>query len=267
VFVIGGLSGVMIASVPFDLQVHDTYFIVAHFHYVLIGGAVLPLFGGIYYWFPKVTGRMLSERAGKWHFWLWFIGFNVTFFPMHILGLEGMPRRVYTYPVGMGWSGLNLLASLGAVVIIAGAVVFVVNVIRSLRRGEAAGDNPWRAPELEWATSSPPRPYNFLYPPSVGSRYPLWTDGVEQPVVTGLRTDVPEVLVTHVLDAEPEHREILPGPSIWPFALAITVTIGFVWSIFSPWGVTFGALICIPPLIGWFWPRRRKRRLELERAA
>ena len=119
IFVLGGLTGVMLASVPLDLQVHDTYFVVAHFHYVLIGGAVFPLFAGFYYWFPKITGRMLDETAGKWQFWLFFIGFNVTFFPMHILGLHGMPRRVYTYPAGLGWDTLNLIASLGAAAIAA----------------------------------------------------------------------------------------------------------------------------------------------------
>ncbi|MBP2310601.1 cytochrome c oxidase subunit I [Azospirillum melinis] len=128
VFVLGGLSGIMLASVPLDSQAHDTYFVVAHFHYVLIGGAVFPLFGAVYYWFPKFTGRMLSERAGAWNFWLFFIGFNLTFFPMHILGLIGMPRRVYSYPAGMGWDGPNLLASAGAVILAAGVATFLGNV-------------------------------------------------------------------------------------------------------------------------------------------
>jgi cytochrome c oxidase subunit 1 len=265
VFVMGGLTGVMVASVPLDLQVHDTYFVVAHFHYVLIGGAVLPLFGAVYYWFPKVTGRMLNERAGKLHFWLWFIGFNVTFFPMHILGLEGMPRRVYTYPAGMGWSELNLISSVGVLFILAGAVVFVWNAVVSLRDGEVAGDNPWGAATLEWGTTSPPPPYNFLHLPTVSGRYALWTMKPDQPVVTGMRVDVPQVLITHPLDGEPEHREILAGPTIWPFLTAIAVTIAFVWSIFSPWGVPYGLLICVPPLIGWFWPRGERRPLELVR--
>jgi len=262
-FLIGGLSGVMVASVPLDLQVHDTYFVVAHFHYVLIGGAVLPLFGAIYYWFPKVAGRMLNEALGKWHFALWFIGFNVTFFPMHILGLEGMPRRVYTYPAGMGWSDPNLVSSIGVLIIIAGAVVFVWNVLASLKHGEVAGDNPWGAPTLEWGTTSPPPVYNFLHLPTVSGRYALWTMKPDQPVVTGLRTDVPQVLITHPLDGEPEHRETLAGPTIWPFITAIAITIGFIWSIFSPWGVPYGMLICVPPFLGWFWPRRERRQPEL----
>ncbi|HEV7384972.1 MAG TPA: cytochrome c oxidase subunit I, partial [Phenylobacterium sp.] len=148
VFVLGGLTGVMLAAVPLDLQVHDTYFVVAHFHYVLIGGAVFPLFGGFYYWFPKITGRMLSERLGRWNFWLFFVGFNVAFFPMHILGLIGMPRRVYTYPAHMGWDIWNQIASLGSVVVAVSVLVFIINVVISLRRGAVAGDNPWEASTL-----------------------------------------------------------------------------------------------------------------------
>ena len=263
-FVLGGLTGVMIASVPFDLQVHDTFFIVAHFHYVLIGGAVFPLFGAFYYWFPKATGRIMHERAGKWNFWLFFIGFNLTFFPMHILGLEGMPRRVYTYPVEMGWGGLNLLASIGAAIIAISLLVFFGNVVWSVRSGAVAGDDPWGAPSLEWATSSPPPSYNFLYPPTVRGRYALWTATGDQPVVVGLRTDRPEILVTTALDAAPEHRVILPGPTIWPFVLAITVSIGFVVSIFNPWGVPLGIALSLPPAIGWFWPRGEAHHLAAE---
>jgi cytochrome c oxidase subunit 1 len=185
IFVLGGLTGVMLASVPLDAQVHDTYFVVAHFHYVLIGGAVFPLFGALYYWFPKVSGRLLDERAGRWNFWLFFIGFNLTFFPMHQLGLIGMPRRVYTYPDGLGWNDLNLLASIGAALIAASVAVFVANVIWSRRYGQIAGDNPWNAGTLEWATSSPPPAWNFQHVPVVGGREPLWQEPTPRRIVTG----------------------------------------------------------------------------------
>jgi cytochrome c oxidase subunit 1 len=254
-FIVGGLSGVMIASIPFDLQAHDTFFVVAHFHYVLLGGAVFPLFGAFYYWFPKLTGRMLSERAGKWNFWLFFAGMNVTFFPMHFLGLLGMPRRVYTYLPEMGWGNLNLLASIGAVIIAAGVCVFLANVGVSLRRGVPAGDDPWGASTLEWATSSPPPSYNHLFIPVVEGRDPLWDarDG-ELAVVTGLRTDRHEGLLTSIMDAEPEHRFEFKGPTILPLLLAVFGGGSIVLAIFTPWGVTVGAILSFVILFCWFWP-------------
>jgi cytochrome c oxidase subunit I+III len=254
-FIIGGLSGVMIASIPFDLQAHDTFFVVAHFHYVLLGGAVFPLFGAFYYWFPKMTGRMLGERAGKWNFWLFFVGMNVTFFPMHILGLTGMPRRVYTYLPEMGWGDLNMLSSIGAVIIVASVCVFLGNVWVSLRRGLPAGDNPWGASTLEWATSSPPPAYNHLFIPVVEGRDPLWDarDG-ELAVVTGLRTDRHEGLLTSIMDAVPEHRFEFKGPTILPLLLAFFGGGSIVLAIFTPWGVTVGSILSLVILICWFWP-------------
>ena len=167
VFVTGGLTGVMVASVPFDLQAHDTYFVVAHFHYVLIGGAVFPLLGAITYWFPKVTGRMMSERLGKAAFWLLFAGVNVTFFPMHFLGLMGMTRRVYTYLPDTGWGGLNLLATVGSFIIAAAVALFLANLAISLRAGAPAGDDPWGADTLEWTLQSPAPYHSFETPPVV----------------------------------------------------------------------------------------------------
>jgi cytochrome c oxidase subunit I+III len=264
VFVIGGLTGVMLASVPLDAQVHDSFFVVAHFHYVLIGGAVFPLFAAIYYWFPKAVGRMLSERLGAWHFWLFFVGFNLTFFPMHVLGFRGMPRRVYTYAPDLGWSTLNLLATAGAVIMTAGVTVFLVNVAASRRRGALAGDNPWNAATLEWATASPPPPYNFLPMLTVAGRDALWDARPAQPVVTGLRSDVRDVLVTRVVDAEPDHRVTFPNNSIWPFLAALASTVMFIASIYNPWGAVWGSVPILVALVGWFWPKEEEFRQRLE---
>jgi cytochrome c oxidase subunit I+III len=258
-FVIGGVTGVMVASVAFDQQVHDTYFVVAHFHYVLVGGSVFPLLGAFYYWFPKITGRMLSERLGRWNFWLLFIGVNLTFFPMHQLGLEGMPRRVYTYLPGTGWGSLNLLSTIGAVTIVLGVLLFVINVAMSLRRGVLAGDNPWDADTLEWATTSPPPPYNFTHIPVVEGRAPLWEQSGDLPVVTGLRTDVRDVLVTTLLDARPDSKHRHPIPSIWPLLAAIATTILFVTLIFTPWGAVVGTPLLLLALLGWGWPHGREK--------
>jgi cytochrome c oxidase subunit I+III len=254
-FVIGGLTGVMVASVPFDTQVHDTYFVVAHFHYVLIGGAVFPLLGAIYYWYPKMSGRMMSESLGKWAFWLVFVGFNLTFFPMHILGLQGMPRRIYTYQPDMPWHGLNMFVSASAVILVAGFLIVFIDVIRSARRGLPAGDNPWDAPTLEWATSSPPPSYNFARIPVIEGSNPLWEQPASLAVATGLRTERRELIVSTVAGAEPEAREASPRSSIWPFWSAIATTVMLIWSIFTPWAVVWGSIPVAVALIGWFWPK------------
>jgi cytochrome c oxidase subunit 1 len=245
----------MVASVPFDTQVHDTYFVVAHFHYVLIGGAVFPLLGGIYYWFPKLTGRMMSDSLGKWAFWLIFVGFNLTFFPMHILGLQGMPRRIYTYQPDMPWHGLNMFVSASALILAAGFLVFFVDAIRSARWGMAAGDNPWDAPTLEWATPSPPPSYNFGRIPIVDGSNPLWDERDTLAVAGGLRIDRRELVITTVGAAEPEAREASPRNSIWPFWAAVATTVMLIWSIFTPWAVVWGSIPVAIALIGWFWPK------------
>ncbi|MGJ4942038.1 cytochrome c oxidase subunit I [Bradyrhizobium sp. HKCCYLS1011] len=253
-FVIGGLTGVMVASVPFDTQVHDTYFVVAHFHYVLIGGAVFPLLGAVYYWFPKFTGRMMSEHRGRWAFWLIFIGFHLTFFPMHILGLEGMPRRIYTYQPDLPWHGLNLFVSASALILAAGFLIFFIDAIISARSGNPAGDNPWDAPTLEWATSSPPPAYNFAHIPVVGSANPLWDQPGSLNVASGLHSDRREIVITTITIAEPQARESSPQNSIWPLLTAIATSIMLIWSIFSPWAVVWGSIPVAITLIGWFWP-------------
>jgi cytochrome c oxidase subunit 1 len=257
-FVAGGITGVMLASMPFDSQAHDTYFVVAHFHYVLIGGAFFPLFGAFYYWFPKLTGRLLNERAGAWHFWLFFIGTNLTFFPMHFLGLMGMPRRVYTYLQEMGWGELNLLATIGAFIIAASALLFVLNTLISRKRGRLAGNDPWAADTLEWEPESPPPPYNFATIPVVEGVSALWDRTPDAPRVVGLDSSKREVLVTTSLDAVPDNRHEQPGPTIWPLASAAAVGVVFITSIFSPWGAVAGAVILFIPLLGWGYPRARK---------
>jgi cytochrome c oxidase subunit 1 len=262
-FIIGGFTGVMVASVPLDQVVHDTYFVVAHFHYVLVGGAVFPVFGALYYWFPKVTGRMLSERLGYWQFWLLFVGVNLAFFPMHQLGLEGMPRRVYTYIAETGWGNLNLLATGGAALIAGGVLLQIVNIVMALKHGPLAGENPWGADTLEWATTSPPRPYNFAFIPVVDGRGPLWRWAGEVPSVAGLRTDVHEVLVTTLLDAEPDSRHRHPRPSIWPLAAAIATAVTFIVLIFTPWGLVIGLPLLFAAFLGWSWPGGQEHREQL----
>jgi cytochrome c oxidase subunit I+III len=256
IFVLGGLTGVMLASVPLDLQVHDTFFVVAHLHYVLIGGSVFPLMGALHYWYPKVTGRLLSESIGRWTVALMFIGFNLTFFPMHQLGINGMPRRVYTYVPDTGWGPLNAVATAGALTIGVSVLLFLVNAAWALRRGAIAGHNPWGGATLEWATSSPPPPYNFHPLPVVEGRMALWDRSAEPPHVVGIRSDCREVLVTRVLDAVPDHRTEMPAPSIWPLLSALSVGLMFVMTLFTPWGLVIGGTIATAAVIMWFWPKR-----------
>jgi cytochrome c oxidase subunit 1 len=209
---------------------------------------------------------MLSERLGRWGFALLFLGFNLTFFPMHILGLMGMPRRVYTYQPELGWGGLNLLATCGAGIMGVALLVYFTNVLVSLRHGAAACADPWKAATLEWATMSPPPPYNFNPGPTVSGRDPLWHRDADQPVVVGLRTDTREVLITHVLDAEPDHVYEFPKPSVWPFVTAVTTGIMFIGSIFTPWAVVYGSVPPFVALVLWFWPHEGRSPADLERA-
>jgi cytochrome c oxidase subunit I len=173
-FLCAGLTGIMLAMAPFDWQLHDSYFVVAHFHFTLAGGTVFGLFAGMYYWFPKAFGKMLDDKLGKWHFWLFCIGFNMTFLTLHFAGFLGMPRRIYTYFPGRGWDTLNMIATLGVFIQSAGMLCFLWNIIQTARRGQPAGDDPWDGWTLEWATSSPPPEYNFEKLPVVRSGRPLW---------------------------------------------------------------------------------------------
>ncbi len=277
IFVIGGITGVMVAAVPFDLQAHDSYFVVAHLHYVLIGGVVFPIFAGVYYWFPKFTGRMLDERLGRLNFWLLFVGVNTAFFPMHIVGLLGMPRRVYTYDAGRGWEVYNLLSTIGVLIIVPGIAVFVWNVIRSYRRGEEAGANPWGSDSLEWAVPSPPAEHGWSVLPIVRSRHPLWDqdeldtgdEGLER-FVHGL-SQWPlrwrAAVIVGTADARPQEVFRVSDPSIWPLVAACGVVLIFLSELVKlRWGAAVGALVIIGAVIRWNWPQDPPMSVEEEEA-
>ena len=242
-FIIGGLSGVSHAVAPSDFQQQDTYYIVAHIHYVLFGGSIFGILAGMYYWFPKLTGRMMGEGLGKWNFWLTFIGMNLTFFPMHFVGLNGMPRRIYTYGEEFGWGLLNSLSSLGYVVLFIGMLLLVINIIQSLRNGRVAGHDPWDAPTLEWSISSPPPVYNFAEIPRVEGRDPYWTtkrraEAAGQPVAG------PEARV----DVSTIH---MPSPSYWPALVAVGVVL-IAAGLLTHYGLSFvGGVIALLGTIGW----------------
>ncbi|MEO7038444.1 MAG: cytochrome c oxidase subunit I [Gemmatimonadaceae bacterium] len=260
-FVIGGVSGVMTAAVPFDWQLTDSYFIVAHLHYVLVGINVFPVIAGVYYWFPKFTGRLMNERLGSWNFWLMFVGMNVLFFPMHIVGLLGMPRRVYTYPSGLGWDVYNLIETVGAFIFAAGILLFAINVWRSRTRGKVAGANPWDGATLEWSVPSPPPPYNFETIPIVASRHPLWENRLDEGSGrTVLHSELVldekrETLATTPLDADPAAIMRMPADSYLPLILATllgTAAFGFLFSLLWLAGAALAASTAT--VIVWLWP-------------
>jgi cytochrome c oxidase subunit 1/cytochrome c oxidase subunit I+III len=229
-FLLGGLTGVMFAAIPFDQQMTDTYFVVAHFHFVIFGAAVFPLLGGMYYWFPKVTGRMYSETLGKLSFWLAFAGTTLTFFPMHIVGLFGMPRRVYTYPGGLGWSGYNLLESIGAYILALGLLTVAANLLISFFRGPPAGPNPFGGATLEWSVSSPPPSYNYPVIPTVTSPYPMWDAADREEDARKLARgemildEGHETPATSVVDANLDEVLEMPSDSPWPIVVALMMS-------------------------------------------
>ena len=251
-FVIGGISGVMTAAVPFDWQATDTYFVVAHIHYVLAGGTLFCVFAGIYYWYPKMFGRMLDERLGKLSFWVMFVGFNVGFFPMHVSGLLGMPRRVYTYAPSPGVDAANLISTIGAYVFAIGVLVTLWNVVRSRATGAVAGPNPWGAGTLEWLAQSPPENYNFASMPVVSGRDPLWTNAVSPGPAYDADRLTPR---TSALDADIEAAVELPDDNYWPVAAAVTLLVAF-GALLTRWYWLFG-LALAATLLGsarWMWP-------------
>jgi hypothetical protein len=253
----------MTAAVPFDWQLTDTYFVVAHLHYVLVGINVFPVLAAFYYWLPKMTGRMLDERLGRWNFWVMFVGFNLGFFPMHVAGLLGMPRRIFTYGRGLGWDAVNLISTAGAFVFALGVLLFVVNFLWSLKRGQPAGDNPWDASSLEWATPSPPPPYNFTVIPTVGSRDPLWEERLGLPprsrVTQGpLLDEGRETLGTTPLDGRPAAILEMPEDSILPLLLAVFLLVVCYGLLERLWMLcAAGMLLALATLCVWFWSAPR----------
>jgi len=259
--VVGGLSGVFTGVIPVDWQVHNTYYVVAHIHYVLIGGNVFPVFAGLYFWLPKMTGRMMNEKLGKLSFWVMFIGFNVAFFPMHILGLMGMPRRIYTYAAGLGFDTWNLVVTIGAFVFGLGILISIVNLFVSLRSGVLAGRNPWNADGLEWLTDSPPKAYAFAHIPVVASRHPLWDDyeNLDDPENDRVLDQGRLTPTTTWLDAVPVGIATIPEDSLAPLFMSLTMFGIFVafafhwmWAVLAMLILTF-AIGCI-----WMWPNTRK---------
>jgi len=257
-FVTGGLTGIMFVAIPFDQQVTDTYFLVAHFHYIIFGAAVFPIFGGMYYWFPKVTGKLYFERPGQISFWIIFVGTNLLFFPMHIVGLLGMTRRVSTYPSGLGWTAYNLAETIGGFVTLAGILLLLGNLFVSYFRGPPAGPDPWHGPTLEWTTSSPPPEYDFAVIPRVTSAYANWdpvdreadrlnlADGLlmlehghEQPTVTPVDGRLAEIAQ-------------MPHESPWPPVLALALALVFTMLLIGLYGVAgIMGLVCLLALAGW----------------
>ena len=267
IFLLGGITGVMVSILPFDWAVTDTYFIVAHLHYVLNGAVVFPIFGALYFWGPKITGRMLNERLGKLSFWVMFIAFNLTFFPMHILGMMGMPRRVWTYSNGLGWDSLNLLISISAVIFGIGTGITLINWIYSMVKGPKAPPDPWHGDTLEWATESPPPEYNFAQIPAISSRHPLWEGGAPA-ALPGAAADGNEAVrtlavtgglektspITSGRDTRPSEVLEVPEETAVPLAVAFGVAVFFVGLLIDASVVgVLGVAFFVVALLRWVW--------------
>jgi cytochrome c oxidase subunit 1/cytochrome c oxidase subunit I+III len=260
-FIVGGLSGIMFAAIPFDQQTTDTYFVVAHFHFIIFGAAVFPVLGGMYYWFPKLTGRLYHERLGQASFWVTFLGTALTFFPMHIVGLWGQPRRTYTYAADRGWTALNVIESIGAYIIAIGLLMIVANLVWSRFRGPASGDDPFGGDTLEWSIPSPPPPYNFAVIPTVSSPYANWDVEDRQEDLQrlargeGVYGEGHETPASTTLDAELDEVLEMPSHSPWPPLLGLALTLLFVFLLVGHWQIALafaaaGALV----LAVWQWP-------------
>jgi cytochrome c oxidase subunit I+III len=278
IFVLGGLTGVMVAVAPFDFQAHDTFFIVGHFHYVLIGGALFPIIAGCYYFFPLINGKHLSARLGKIAFWLAFAGFNIAFLPMHLTGLRGMPRRVFTYPAGIGLDTLNLVSTIGAFILAAGIGIVFWDLLRPKKKQPCAERNPWNAGTLEWLQEMPGKPWGIRSIPEIDSRYPLWDQPNFQRDVDEGRFYLPdaeegkrETIITSVIDAQPEQCIRLPGPSFITLWAALTTGGFFILGTFHLWGLALASLVVASGvIIYWLWvgtaiiPEKEEKDVGLE---
>jgi cytochrome c oxidase subunit I len=265
-FIVGGLSGITVAAIPFDQQVNASYYIVAHFHFVIFGGAVFPILGGIYYWFPKVTGKMYYERVGQASFWLSFIGTWLTFFPMHIAGIDGMPRRIYTYPADAGWALVNAIESVGSYILTVGLLMVIANLAVSLFRGKGAGSDPWHGDTLEWASTSPPPPYNYAVIPTVSSAYPMW-DRADRERDTrrlahgeGVLAQGHETPGSTVQDAQLDEVLAMPPHSLWPPLVGVIMFAGFVMLLLAHFVIAAGlGGLLVLVLMGWHAHEPRHR--------
>lgn len=250
-FMMGGLSGIMHSSAPSNAQQHDTYFVVAHFHYVLIGGALFALFSGLYYWFPKVTGRLMDEKLGRWNFAIMFIGFNMAFFPMHLLGLMGMPRRIYTYDGALGLGTWNAVSTVGAFLLGLGVMIYIYNLVRSVRNGEIASADPWDARTVEWMTSSPPPVYNFEEEPLVIGRDHFWEIKTRSPEEVEKETAAVAEQYPDRAKEDKSEGIHMPSPSYFPIVLSFFMTVGAYGLLYSTPVAVAGLVLSILSIIGW----------------